>query len=197
MHYFLQGERGIGKSYLLLQVLAPFQDNITGFAVQRLIVNDQIMGFAVRNVKNGFPTLEIKVAGPDEETFLYHGNRNLAVLEQMMAQVEADSRADSCKLVLLDEIGGVELKSVPFMSSLKRILAGPKPCIGVFKSNANLIHMARRHNLDPEYLRLHQELEDQLTASGQLITLTKANRTTCALELSQYLSGIFDNERNG
>lgn len=193
MHFFLQGERGIGKSYLLRQHLLPYLGQMAGFGVSRLTEDGEVAGFAVYDVKAGFGPLEQEgragSRGSDEDVFMYRGHRDITVLEKTIARVAADCREAWCRLIYLDEIGGIELVSPAFLASLGQVLACGKPCIGVWKSAANLSHTLQNYGLSGEYRKQHRQLEEQLTAAGELHTLTAGNQKECQKRLAAYLSG--------
>lgn len=189
MHFFLQGEPGIGKSYLLQKLLAPYQDRdmLAGFAVARIIAETGVVGFRVQNVRNGLPELNTDDRPDLEHRFLYRGSREPAILEQMICQAEEDIKSDSCKLVLLDEIGGFELACPAFTEPLRRILDSGKPCVGVWKSAANLERQSRRQELADAVLETHSRLAERLHGSGTLITMTAENRGMCEAGLQRFL----------
>lgn len=192
MHFFLQGERGIGKSYLLSQMLRPYQKYMAGFAVQRLMRQDTTVGFRVHNISSGFPSLNMaddKITDRSE-VFIYQGAIDLAVLERIIARVEEESRNQWCRLIYLDEIGGAELESRLFMESLSRILNCGKPCVGVFKSAQNLEHLIRHRGAGPYFVEQHRRLQQQLIQDGMLETLSNDNREQCEACLKQYLKAL-------
>lgn len=189
MHYFLQGDQGIGKSYLLQKVLAPYQERgmLAGFAVARIIGDSGVVGFCAQNVRDGLPELNMDDRPELNHRFLYRGSRDPAILEQIIRQVEDDIKSDACKLVLLDEIGGFELTRPAFTEVLRRILDDGKPCVGVWKLAANLQGQIRRQGLADTVLEAHCKLEERLRSSGTLITMTAENRAVCEAGLKQFL----------
>jgi len=202
MHYFLQGERGVGKSFLLQKMLHPYQKELAGFVVSRLFQSGSSpapgtvkeygmpVGFRVQNIKDGFPALDIADDGKQSGVFLYQGTRDLSVLVRMMEQVEQDSEDAACKLILLDEIGGIELEQPEFMAPLRRILNGRKPCTGVWKSQQNLAHMVRCQGLEPVYMERHRELQTVLAGRGELHTFCDETREQCERSLETFLDSL-------
>lgn len=197
MNFFLQGDSGIGKSYLLHQHLKSYQPMLTGWWVQRLYQQEALTGFRLRSPEQGFGPLDWQVKEQDAfnlgegGVFLYQGKRDVSVLEQAVEMIEEDSRKQRCKMILLDEIGGVELASDRFVGKLRRLLEGEIPCIGVWKSARNLDNMVKRQRLDEGYLWLHRELEQELRKSGLLLTMTEKNRRFCESKLKEYLDQSF------
>lgn len=187
MHFFFQGIQGIGKSYMLQEALRPYESRLAGFFVVRLYEEGQLAGFSIRNVRQGFTPLDETEDHSLDRAFLYRGKRCPKILEQMIMQVEEDSLRPDCDMILLDEIGGMELGMDSFMEPLQRILRGKKPCAGVFKSGANLEHMVKRQRLSGIEYERHRCLEQELRHRGQLLTVTEDNRDVCKASLENYI----------
>ena len=186
-HLFLQGERTVGKSFLLREALRPYASCLAGFYVQRLYEGGSLAGFRVQDVRQGFLPLDRELSLPLDNVFLLHGQKYPSVLERIIAQTECDSLDSGCRMVLMDEIGGMELCRPAFMGPLYRILRGKKPCIGVFKSAANLAHMAVRHPLSQIYLEQHSALEEEICRRGSLLTMTAGTKEACSDSVRNYL----------
>ena len=187
MKLFLQGPSGVGKSYLLQETLASHVQEIAGFTVQRLIENDVQVGFRVAGIENEFPQREAVYTQEMTGVFILQRQRNVFALEKAILRVEEESRRLQCKLVFLDEIGGIELTSNVFMDSLIRILSSGKPCCGVLKSQENLVHTASILKLGEEYADCRSKLAAKLEEDGELFTVTAQNRA----ELRDYLATRF------
>ena len=187
VHLFLQGQPGIGKSSLIRKALDPIDSSVAGFTTQRLKENGTTTGYRVLRITNDFPLLEEEYAPNKSGVFLLNGQLNISVLESAISQVEEDSKNPSCNIIVLDEIGGVELISEVFMKTLFRIISGGKPCIGVLKSAQNLSHTVSKQNLSSEYLILHKHLEQEIQSKGELITVTNENKFTAQDILARYL----------
>lgn len=193
MHFFLQGEPGIGKSWMIRDALQPYQEAFAGYGVQRLFQGKELMGFCVKDIRQDFACRdrhleqgETVVPGRDG-VFLYQGQMALPVLERMIQSVYRDCKNQGRRMVLLDEIGGGELESDFFMETLYSILKGDKPCIGVLKSAENLRRMAQRRGLGPDFMERHSALERFLGEHGMLLTMTEGNRGVCAECLDGYI----------
>lgn len=187
MHFFLQGPKKLGKSYLLREALIPYRTELAGFAVQRLYQDGAVVGFRAQLLRGELPELDGSASPDLEGVFLYRGRQDLAVLEQVIAQVEQDCANPRCRLILLDEIGGMELANPAFMEPLHRILTCGKPCLGVFKSVENLAGTFKQQGLPREISALHRALEQQLCDMGELITLSAENRQDTARRLQEFL----------
>lgn len=172
---FLQGRSGVGKSYMLSEILTPYVQMIAGFSVQRLIENGSVIGFRAVCIDGQIVPQETKYVPGLSGVFILKGQRDVSVLDEIILKVEKDSRNPRCKLVLMDEIGGMEMTSEIFMNTLSRILTGNKPCCGVLKAWENLAHTCSVLRLEDEYDVLHSGLESTLRRSGKLITVSEEN----------------------
>jgi len=188
MNLFFEGNLGVGKSFLLWEALGAYASAVKGFCVQRLYENGERIGFRAVCLERGFPTPEIAYVPGMEGVFILREHYEVVPLEEAILRVESDARAPCCKLVLLDEIGGIELTSRVFMDALKRVLSGGVPCVGVFKSRENLIHASSVLGLGAEYPALHRELEALIRKRGELITVTDKNRVDVHRRLQSYIS---------
>lgn len=169
MHLFLSGPRGIGKSTLLQKALLPYQDKLSGFMVQRLIGNGIHIGFRASLIRGCLPPIEAEYKSGMEDVFILRGHTDISVLESIIVQAEADSLSSGSRMIVLDEIGGLELASPVFMSSLLRMLSNGKPCIGVLKSQKNLEHTLAELGLDESYLDLRSMLERTVKSCGEIL----------------------------
>lgn len=192
MHFFLEGNQETGKSYLLRELLKPYVSMITGFTVQRLFEGGALVGFRASLFAEEFSSLDLSYHPEMDGVFLYKNDRNVGVLEHILEQVEQNSLTSSCRLILLDEIGGMELLSPRFMELLIKILEGVKPCVGVLKSRRNLEHMVDYHRLNSSCLLFHKKLEYLILSKGMLAELTADNRCQLKKRFRKYLKSIPD-----
>ena len=187
MHLFIQGQARIGKSTILRKVIEPVALDIVGFVTQRIMRNESIVGYRALSATGALPSLETVYDANEQGVFLLKGRMDISVLEMVISQVEQSVKSQNCGLVLLDEIGGVELKSDIFKGSLLRILNSNKPCIGVWKSALNLSHTMSMLNLDNEYLSSHEELERIICSKGELLSVTNENKSSIQEYLRHYV----------
>jgi nucleoside-triphosphatase len=169
MHLFLQGPRKAGKSTLIRGALLPYQTYVVGFAVQRLMENGEQIGFRAVPADGFLPPLEAEYAPDMDGVFILRGKKNESELDKTIRVVESESRKPACRLILLDEIGGIELTSALFMGALSKILSGGKPCIGVLKSKENLENTSSMLCLGSHCLDLRAKLEERILRCGELL----------------------------
>ena len=192
MKLFLQGRSGVGKSCLLRETLDSYIEEIAGFTVQRLTLDGAMAGFRVVNIAGAFPPREAEYTGEMSGVFILQGQRIVSALEEAIQRVEEESHKPRCRLVLLDEIGGIELVSTTFMESFNRILSGETPCCGVFKSHGNLAHTASILRLGEEYANLNRKLAARLEEAGELLTVTEQNRAELRAHLAARFQSLFN-----
>ena len=134
-------------------------DGVAGFTSQRLTDADgRLLGFCLAPADAAL-TVVCDPSACDNvfKAFTPDGTRvDMRVFETAGAAYldEASSRAKAgqARLVLLDEIGGHELKNDAFRRRLYELLDSDIPCVGVIKSPANTRCM------DDSLLSLNEEL---------------------------------------
>lgn len=140
----LQGKSGIGKSTLIQKIILPYKSQIGGFYVSRLCEEERCIGFRLNNLQaTSNYLLKERVAASfdpvkEENVFLYHKeglwHYDLQVFEQYAKPYSQEQDHLEIKLMLMDEIGGVELGCEVFRDYLLQLLEVPIPCLGVLKT---------------------------------------------------------------
>ena len=171
MHLFFQGPRKMGKSSVLRSMLLPHEKNLCGLVVQRLLEEGRQVGFRAVKLKESYPALEIPYACDLDGVFILRGIKKTSVLEEVILEAQKDIGERRCKIIVLDEIGGIELLSPVFMRTLEQILQSGKPCIGVLKSEENLAHTASELHLEQSYFTNRRLLEKMILREGEVISL--------------------------
>lgn len=193
MHLFLEGSPRVGKSTILKNALSPYQPFVAGFMVQRLFRQGEICGFRACVVDGrGIPALEAPDANGLEGVFLYEGNPIPGVLEHVIFRAGEQCARDACKVILLDEIGGFELRSPAFMQSLDVILRLGKPCIGVLKSRENLARTVRRLNLPDGVFQQNDDLHRRIEENGKVLVVTERNVNSTAKAAGAFIRAVFN-----
>lgn len=172
MLFFLQGPSRIGKSHMIREVLRRQAGQVAGYMVQRLWEEESVVGYRALRLEGDYPPLDHPYRPEPPHPFILRGVRDPALLERVIAEVEADAALPERKLILLDEIGGVELLTPGFMEPLTRLLTGPKPCVGVLKSADNFARSTRQMSLGPEFSTAREALEELIQTRGSLHSVT-------------------------
>lgn len=173
MNLFLQGPVQIGKSTILREALLPYQKLVGGFMVQRLFEDGAMCGFRACVVDGALPAVDGVYTDGLDGVFLYRGQATPGVLEKAVAGALEVCAEVRCKIIILDEIGGMELLSQTFMASLNKILALGKPCLGVIKSRENLSRTARGLELPQHILSLRDALQQTIGENGNVLTVAE------------------------
>jgi nucleoside-triphosphatase THEP1 len=195
-HIFLQGPSGIRKSTILRKTLTLYTQSISGFTTQRLIKNGDTIGFNAVCLDGVFPPLEVESEEHHhtkfDNVFLYKGKwMGYDILEQTLINVKQKAENPNVKLILLDEIGGIEMLSTVFMKILKQLLNGSIPCLGVFKSRENLDRAISKLNFSAQNIALHEQhkrLEALILSRGEILTVTEHNRDDVCKIVEQRIS---------
>ena len=153
-----------GKSTLLQEAMEPYREYIGGFVSQRLKDSSlNTIGFRLADYSSE-PALTAAFTEELSNIFLRHGSDkssfSLSVFENQAIDILEAAKA-SKQIILLDEIGGGELKSDIFKNYLDRLLMGNVPCIGVLKAPKAAANTGRGIGTDlkDENTLLHERLD--------------------------------------
>ena len=153
-----------GKSTLLQEAMEPYREYIGGFVSQRLKDSSlNTIGFRLADYSSE-PALTATFTEELSNIFLRHGSDkssfSLSVFENQAIDILEAAKA-SKQIILLDEIGGGELKSPVFKSYLDRLLMSSIPCLGVLKVPKAAANTGRGIGTDlkDENALLHERLD--------------------------------------
>ena len=142
-HLFLEGDMRLGKSQIIQQALLPYGEMSGGFFVQRIYVGDRYQAFTLNSLEDKEKyVLEKHVQSISEvEPFLYCTGNRWEVQKEIFIKTGLRAlkraRAERKKIILMDEIGGVELAFPEFTNLLMEVLDGYISCLGVLKTSRN------------------------------------------------------------
>lgn len=163
-HLFLEANSGEGKSTLIRKLIAPYIDQIGGFTSQRLQdENDETIAFRI------VPATDLRLAVPYEDTpesifrIITEEVRGLnkpEIFESEGLKYLTDNEGK--KLILLDEIGGIELRNDAFREKLHEVLAGDIPCIGVIKRTQGAAGMSCTSGKTPVTVQYNMALREKM-----------------------------------
>lgn len=163
-HLFLEADSGAGKSTLIRKIIAPYIDKIGGFTSQRLQnENDETIAFRI------VPAKDLRLAVPYENTpenifrIITEDVRGLnkpEIFESEGLKYLTDNHDK--RLILLDEIGGIELRNDAFRNKLHEVLAGNIPCIGVIKQNQKAASMSCLSGKTSVTVQYNMELREKM-----------------------------------
>ena len=147
-HLFLTGPIGCGKSTAISAVL---EDRIS-----------QCGGFLTRRCRE--PYLHFRLETPDgkgKETFLDFATGEPEVNPAVFSESYLQG-----KILVLDEIGGIELLNPEFASALENILNSDIPILGVLKGEGPAGALIKKLGLTEEYQQAADKLRKQLRSDS-------------------------------
>jgi nucleoside-triphosphatase len=167
---FLTGEPGLGKTTIIRNVVQGLQNRgivVGGMISSEIREDDRRIGFQLEDVS----THEVGILAKSNQTVLGapmvgRYSVNLADIERV--GVAAIKRATlNAEVVVVDEIGPMELKSPEFVHAVEEALASRKSFLGTLhkRSSHPLIHAIRTN------------------PNHELIQVTVANRNMATLEV--------------
>ena len=166
-HLFLTGPIGCGKSTAIANALG---DNIA-----------RCGGFLTRRYRE--PYLQFTLESPDgtvKETFLDFSSGN--------PKVDLSVFSKAClqgKILVLDEIGGIELLNPSFSSALESVLSSDVPILGVMKGEGPAGALIKKLGLTEEYKCAFDQLRKQLLSDSNTLVYECAHYDKNALLLAR------------
>ena len=182
-HLLLQGDIAVGKSTLLRKTLLPHLENVGGFYVQRVFRGKEYAAFQLQPLGNteDYQLNKYVERLPEKDNFFLYCDENnqwytqLDVLEQKGVMYLQRSREENKKLILMDEIGGVDLHCPLFMQTVLQILDGSQPVLGVLKAPRNIKKLNSRL----------AEPENKVKNMGKTLAVIKKHPLVELLEISR------------
>jgi nucleoside-triphosphatase THEP1 len=144
---FFEGPARTGKSTVLRKTLLPMLSDLGGFFVQRLVDSNgiavayQLVSLdEIKRLGTKGESLFLSVDAPYAPShptdhngiFLWTAPRRFDTNVFETFGVDC-LKASTNKVILLDEIGGVDLLCPGFLAALRTVLSSDTPCIGVLK----------------------------------------------------------------
>ena len=170
---FLTGTIGCGKSTAILTAIGDKLPEFGGFLTSR--IRDE-KGHAVA----------FTLCAPDgsrEEIFLDIRSGTPEIHWDVFRTLAPKLMAG--KILILDEIGGMELLCPEFIAALDSLLKTDIPIIGVLKGDAAANAMIRKLGLSAEYENAANHLRAQLAADENTFLYTCGQYDSHALELTR------------
>jgi nucleoside-triphosphatase len=195
---FLKGDSGEGKTTLLFECLKPWHRMVGGFYSQRLLNEDGLtMGFRmVPAAEEWIPAAAYKKGMTN--VFIQRNEngfqKNLQFFKTDGIEILRSSAHN--KLLLLDEIGGIELFVPEFMKEVLCCIDSQVPCIGVLKSQKNLEAMRTRVPTEPDPDKLLRDLEEKLVkrSDGRILTFDREKKEHIRAEIMEFLRECTEKE---
>jgi len=163
-HLFLEGPIQEGKSTLIRKMICRNLSELGGFSSQRLLdESGKTVGFRIAPASEAME-LTRRYSPELSEVFLHFDGKSTKAKPEIFTEtaIRYLRQSRKKKLILLDEIGGIELLAPKFREELYGILSGGIPCIGVLKLETSNRNMCSNGNIDRECTDYHLQLRDFL-----------------------------------
>jgi nucleoside-triphosphatase len=168
--YLLTGLPGVGKTSLIKQAVAALGDKAGGFYTEEIRVNGVRQGFRIITL-DGHTSLFAHI-----DIRSLHRVSKYGVDTDMLDDIGVTAlqkAAQRCDLVVIDEIGKMELFSEKFKSIVLEIIESGKKILGTIMLKS-----------DPWADKIKQEPQ------VQIITLTRDNRPEILVQIQEWLGEI-------
>lgn len=159
------GSPRIGKSTLVAKVVSRTKLSVGGVLARDRRYKDRRTGFELLDLSTGMVGILADEAGDGPQLGKYRVH--LDDLERIGAQ--AVENALSCDLIVVDEIGPMELSSHRFVLAVEKAIASPKPMLVVLHEWSN------------------HRLAKKIRGSFRVVTVTRENRDSLVEEIAQAL----------
>lgn len=191
-HFFLEGPIQTGKSTLLKMLLQPHINDVAGFSCQRLTdKNGNTVAFRLGHADNTPLTAPYS---PDSDNIFRiiagenKGYNNIGVFDKA---AELLNVSNNKKIILLDEIGGIEMLNESFRNALYETLAGITPCIGVIKQQNKAAAMSAAASKQKNILFYNNQLRQFIRENNGNILEFRRNDAALKKEIQVFLRKIF------
>jgi nucleoside-triphosphatase len=156
---FVTGRPGVGKTTLIEKVLAGLDVEAGGFYTSEIRAGGARVGFAITDLQGE----EGVLAHVSIESAFHVGRYGVNREDLEKIGVRAIERAvGSSALVVMDEIGRMELCSESFQAAVMRALDSPTPVFGTIQDRTNAFLDAVRARSDVDVVRVTEKNRDDM-----------------------------------
>ena len=159
------GSPGVGKSTLVAKVTSGTKLRVGGVLARDRRYKDRRTGFELLDLSTGMVGILADESGDGPQLGKYRVH--LDDLDLIGAQ--AVENALGCDLIVVDEVGPMELSSHRFVLAVEKAIASPKPMLVV-------LHQWSNHRL-----------AKKIRGSFRVLTVTRENRDSLVEEIAQAL----------
>lgn len=159
------GSPGVGKSTLVQKAAAATGCRVGGVLARDKRFKDRRIGFELLDLASGATGMLADEAGSGPQLGKYRVHSE--ELDKIGAQ--AVENALSCDLIVVDEVGPMELSSRKFVSAVEKALSSEKPMLVV-------LHEWSQHRL-----------AKKIRGTFKVMTVTKENRDSLVKEIAAEL----------
>ena len=148
------GKAGSGKSTLIQEVTLPFRDDLGGFVTREMRENGQRVGFEIVAFDGRRGVFASK------RIYSKHKLNKYGVDLRVLEEIGVDSLASARKagrLIVVDEIGTMEMMSEKFRAEIARCLGSDIPVLATVRAGSNDFAGSVKELSDTEILELTRE----------------------------------------
>lgn len=195
-HIFLEGTRNVGKSTIIRDAVLPYIKDVGGFFSVKLLKNNEKIGFAVRPIKEAKEyvlTLEVDEILKTPGLFMYKKANEWNFLTDVFIDraTKYINEAFEKRLIIMDEIGGLELQNPDFLQKLTYCINGNIPILGVLKSNENLANMHEETGFDIENIDFIQQ-NLRKNKNIEILSVSEKNENEIKAIVNNFIKATFD-----
>jgi nucleoside-triphosphatase len=158
----LDGPPKVGKTVMMRRLVELLQEHgaaVSGFVTDEIREQDRRVGFAVRDVAGP----EAVLAHQDFQTGVRIGRFGVDVPAFERVALPALRRAqDSGGVVIIDELGRMELASAPFVEAVDALLAGSLPVVATVHVYEHPVTDALKRRADMQRVAVTEGNRDEL-----------------------------------
>lgn len=185
MDLFLEGPSFVGKTSLLLQVVSGY--SLRGLFVERRWRADRVDSFWLCDAR-----ILTDVSAPKAPLMETDIDFNRTWYPEIFSSLgvhllDNTLQAAADEVILLDEIGGIELLNDVFFEKLLRVLQMKNKIVGVYKSDHNAVRQAKRLDVRGEYFQRRKLLREVIEKNGMILTMEKHNQLEIEQKLQRFL----------
>ena len=148
---FVTGRPGVGKTTLIERVLGVLDVDAGGFYTRELLEDGRRVGFSIVGLHGERGVL----AHVDHEGSFRVGKYGVNCEDLERVGVRAiDEAVKRSRLIVMDEIGRMELCSQAFQEAVGRALDSPRPVFGTIQDRSNAFLDSVRARTDVKILRV-------------------------------------------
>ncbi len=172
MNILLTGKPGVGKSTIIQKVIESLGvDRTAGFWTMEIRVRNQRVGFSIQTVDGVVGTL----AHVDNDRGPRVGKYTVSIEHIDEVAIPSMERARNAgKIIIIDEIASMELKSPQFAPEVKRCL-DTKRVLGTLQERPGSFQDEVRMRTDIRIIEITHENRDQIPA--QVLSMLDSNES--------------------